>query len=164
MATISPELSTRPAHSYILLESAPGYDRGQLLELVKAGEHSRAKGEYSPHSHGVSPRGHNNILLSSDVAPLTEAQCYILDAIYLAGDRYTVYSTPGRLTWGVGLKVGDTVLARLPRLLGREKEPDIYSTAIIRWCGDIQMGIFGSTRLFGVEIVVCTFVSIPYSL
>ena len=70
---------------------------------------------------------------------------------------YTVYSTPGLLTWGVGLKVGDTVLARLPDKSGRGHsagaQQDQYATAIIRWIGR-------PTRLskcqFGVEIVVST--------
>ena len=60
----------------------------------------------------------------------------ILDAIPNRAARYAVYST---LEWGVGLKVGDTVLARLPDSNGGKEE---YTTAIIRWIGVCHI-VFG---------------------
>jgi hypothetical protein len=90
----------------------------------------------------------------SDLAPLTEDECRILDAIPTSDVRYAVYSTPGKLEWGVGLKVGDTVLAQLPDRSGRGSSgggQEEYSTAIIRWIGVVDHD--GSHR-FGVEIKV----------
>ena len=115
-----------------------------------------SSGRYQYHSHRTisllllySPR-----LSAQDVSPLTEEECVILGGI---GDRatcYTVYSTPGLLTWGVGLKVGDTVLARLPNKSGRGHsagaQQDQYATAIIRWTGWVPD--YG--HRFGVEITV----------
>jgi hypothetical protein len=89
----------------------------------------------------------------SDLAPLTEDECRILDAIPTSDDRYTVYSTPGKLEWGVGLKVGDTVLAQLPDRSGRGSSgggQEEYSTAIIRWIGVVSDG----WHHYGVEIKV----------
>ncbi len=56
---------------------------------------------------------------SAEVAILTEEECLILDAVDSDADQYAMYSAPGKLAWGVGLKVGDTVLARLPPKGGR---------------------------------------------
>ena len=68
-----------------------------------------------------------------------------MDAIEEDADRYAVYSSRGKLVWGMGLEVGDTVLARLP---GEEK----YTSAIIRVIGvDDECG---QRKLFGVEITV----------
>ena len=89
----------------------------------------------------------------TDLAPLTDEQCLILDTIGSPAARYAVYSTPGKLEWGVGLKVGDTVLARLPDRSGRGSSlgwQEEYTTATIRWTnrdGD-------SRHSFGVEITV----------
>ena len=90
-------------------------------------------------------------------APLSRSECVLLDAIAPGfrddESRYTVYSTPGKLAWGVGLKVGDTVLARLPDdddggMAGHNE----YTTAVIRAVGvDEQLG---RRTLFGVEIMV----------
>jgi hypothetical protein len=74
-------------------------------------------------------------------------------------DRYAVYSTLGKLEWGVGLKVGDAVLAQLP---GRNecgssgRKHKEYSTAIIRWIGVVTDGRYH----YGVEIQVSVCVGI----
>jgi hypothetical protein len=93
------------------------------------------------------------------LAPLTEDECRILDAIFFSDDRYAVYSTPGKLEWGVGLKVGETVLAQLPGgnecgSFGRKHKE--YSTAIIRWIGVVTDGRYH----YGVEIQVSVCVGI----
>ena len=151
--------SSGSPHSYILLrDKSDEYPRGTLLEL-------NHDGSYEWHSH------HRYILLEpircdgpSDVAPLSEVECRFLDSIYSAADRYDVYSTPGKLEWGRGLKVGDTVLARLPELSGRGSshggQQHQYTTAIIRWCGRVEY-IFGKPYVFGVEILVSSYVYIP---
>ena len=140
---------TPEPHSYILLKTTPPCRSGELLELRGDGYHL--------HTHSVEfPLGpcHPS---SDEVAPLTEEECVLLDGIRDCADRYTVYSTPGRLAWGVELKVGDTVLARLPYRSGRgssaDGEQNQYTTAIIRWAGrpDLSTG-----HKFGVEITVST--------
>ena len=109
------------------------------MKLGSDGRH-----EYHGHSdfiiHAIIQRPIR--IADSDLAPLDEEQCVILDAINLIDVRYTVYRTPGLLEWGVGLKVGDIVLAQLP---GGQ-----YTTAIIRWIG---MDRWNGHR-FGVEIMV----------
>ena len=133
--------STLPRpHSYLVLEDLPGeYRRGALVEWSGGG--------YGSHSHWAL-KGHEEAYYSasirdSDLAPLTEEECVILGAISIYASRYAVYSTPGKLEWGVGLKVGDTVLVRL-------LDSEVYVTAIIRWIGEDEYG----DHLFGVEIEV----------
>ena len=132
------------AHSYILLKDKDNScHRGRLLKL-------RSDGSYSHHRHSrlALPLG---IRCSADeVAALSEEECVLLDGIDSEADRYTVYSTPGKLKWGCGLKVGDTVLAQLPRRSGRGTSSRQYITSIIRWCGQTQYGC----HIYGVEITV----------
>ena len=107
-----------------------------------------SKDGYESHTHSLrSFPQRNRTVGDSDLAPLTEEECVILDAIPNEATRFAVYSTPGKLEWGVGLKVGDTVLARLPDSHGGKEE---YTTAIIRWIGDPEYG----HKQFGVEIKV----------
>ena len=143
-------------HSYILLrDKSDGCRRGKLLG-----------GSYERHTHHRTTYSLQPIRYDgpSDVAPLSEVECYLLVSIYSAADRYDVYSTPGKLEWGRSLKVGDTVLARLPKLSGRGSshggQQHQYTTAIIRWCGRVEY-IFGERYVFGVEILVSSYVYIP---
>ncbi len=140
--------SAPPAHSYILLkDKGVGCLRGKLVEL-------KQDGRYSAHSHWLLLHHISISLRSAEVAPLSKNECHILDAIPYDDVRYTVYSTPGKLAWGVGLKVGDTVLARLPpkSLFGGGVEQDLYTAAIIRWYGNVMK--HGQCYQFGVEITV----------
>ena len=132
--------SSGHSHSYVVLkDQRGGYRRGALVEWSEDG--------YKHHTHFVlTPLPRNRTVGDSDVAPLTEEECLILDGILHPGICFAVYSTPGKLEWGVGLKVGDTVLARLPDSNGGKEE---YTTAIIRWIGDP-----GNAHQFGVEIKV----------
>ena len=112
---LSLEAIEQPPHSYLALQDVSPYPRGALLEFVFNGNYRG----HSHKSHDVYMLQNMSDLVSSDnVAPLTEEECLILDAIGPGikddADRYTVYSTPGKLAWGVGLKVGDIVLAQLP--------------------------------------------------
>ena len=131
------------SHSYLVLrDQREGYRRGDLVEWSEGG--------YVYHSHDIIQPGRHIKTLTvrdSDLAPLTEEECVILDAIPDIAAHFAVYSTPGKLEWGVGLKVGDTVLARLPDSNGGKEE---YTTASIRWIGETYMG----EHRFGVEIKV----------
>ena len=117
----------------------------------------RSDGTYTGHSHCRSSFEYSISASSDDVAALTEEEYHILDAIHSHFDRYTVYSTPGKLAWGVGLKVGDTVLARLP-LKGERGfgggQQDLYTAAIIRWYSDVKLEYVTKKYMFGVEITV----------
>ena len=132
--------SIRYQHSYIVLKD----QHGALAELL-------SDGSYQEHTHN-SLRRHDplEILIpDSDLAPLDIKQCFILDAVSI-DVRYTVYSTPGLLEWGVGLKVGDTVLAQLPGKRKRGSKGGVqYTIAIIWWAGIAWDG-----HRFGVEITV----------
>ena len=141
MASISTQ------HSYIVLrDQKKKFKRGALVKLG-------SDGRYHYHTHcmvHVDRRNYTRIT-DSDLAPLDEEQCVILDGIKPIDVRYTVYSTPGLLEWGVGLKVGDTVLAQLPNRSGRGSSGgDKYTTAIIRWIGVDEW----DGHRFGVEITV----------
>ena len=140
MASISTQ------HSYIVLrDQKKSFRRGELVELGSDGRHNF-------HSHTSFKIICNVVcptrIADSDLAPLDEEQCVILDGIDSDDVRYIAYSTPGLLGWGVGLKVGDTVLAQLPNRSGRGSSGgDHYTTAIIRWIGVDR-------HRFGVEITV----------
>ena len=143
MASISTQ------HSYIVLRLQEGsFRRGELVELECDGRHNS-------HTHGRLLRRHPIIRIAdSDLAPLDEEQCVILDSIDSDDVRYTVYSTPGLLEWGVGLKVGDTVLAKLTNKNGDGSSGgDQYTTAITRWIG-IMDRLIMSGQHYGVEITV----------
>ena len=103
--------------------------------------------KYYSHAHDKN-QSTGEIVSPGKLAPLTECECLVLDDIKSDADRYTVYSTPGRLAWGVGLKVGEAVLAQLPNKSGHSEIQ--FSTAIIR-----SIGVDDKSKLFGVEIVVC---------
>ena len=143
MASISTQ------HSYIVLrhqKNAAWCRRGILVEL-------RSDGRHHIHSHVIKQQLCTTKIADSDLAPLDEEQCVILDGIGPDNVRYTVHSTPGLLEWGVGLKVGDTVLAQLPNRSGcGSSGGDQYTTAIIRWIGIIDTWMGGHN--FGVEITV----------
>ena len=139
MASISTQ------NSYIVLRHQEQWcRRGALVKL-------RSDGRHYLHSHRLPFQKPPTRIADSDLAPLDEEQCVILNCINSDDVRYTVYSTPGLLEWGVGLKVGDTVLAQLPDRSGRGTSGgDQYTTAIIRWIG---VNAWHEHR-FGVEITV----------
>ena len=142
-------------HSYLVLrdQAGEGFPQGLLVAL---------KGnKFGFHSHFlVAPSG-SGFIPADDLAGLTEEECVLLDAVgHDYTTRYAVYSTPGKLQWGVGLQVWDIVLARLPEETRRKERGsgrgstqgggEEYATAIIRWKGMTKYG----KHCFGVEIMV----------
>ena len=73
---------------------------GTLLRL-KEGE------KYEEHSHSTILQAKPVGISSKKVAPLTEKECLLLDAIASPEVRYNVHTSPGLLEWAVGLKEGD---------------------------------------------------------
>ena len=139
MASISTQ------HSYIVLRhQRESFRHGALVQLESDGRHHS-------HSHRLRLLIFPTRISDSDLAPLDEEQCVILDGIDSDDVCYTVYSIPGLLEWGVGLKVGNIVLAQLPNRSGRGSSGgDQYTTAIIRWIGVSEY----DGHRFGVEITV----------
>ena len=144
-------------HSYIVLRNQQNSDtdfcRGALVELRDGSHHC--------HTHGPYQNLRYTEIADSDLGPLNEEQCVILENIFQLDVRYTVYSIPGLLEWGVGLKVGDIVLAQLPdRSSGRGSSPGgmQYTTAIIRWIG--MPGSLHGLHRFGVEIMVSVWLAL----
>ena len=134
-------MASRSPHSYLVLrDHGEDFPQGALVTLE--GNECRL------HTHNtLVPLSCRGIVPDGDLAGLTEEECVLLDAFGTDdAARYAVYSTPGKLKWGAGLQVGDTVLARLPAPQGEEEEE--YVTAIIRWKGMTGSGI----HHFGVEI------------
>ena len=141
-------------HSYLILrDHGKLFPRGSLVTLEG--------NEYRLHTHSLLPLLKSIPIPAGDLAVLTEEECVLLDAVDAdEAARYAVYSTPGKLQWGVGLQVGDTVLARLPeerrkgeRESGRGSTQgggEEYATAIIRWKGKTEC----DGHCFGVEIKV----------
>ena len=146
-------MQTSGPHSYILLKNTPPYSRGELLQLGEYGYDAHDHVRFISTSLSMTRPG------ADKIAPLTEEKCVLLDGIRNCADRYTVYSTPGRLAWGLGLKVGDYVLARLPDRFSSSAggQQNQYTTAIIKWAGQPRDYTGRYTRhMFGVEITVST--------
>ncbi len=144
-------------HSYILLrEISEEFPRGTLLQLKEDGSYEEHS--HTAHIYHVNQPETIRCDNDGDVAPLSGVECCLLDGISSEDDRYDIYSTPGKLEWGRSLKVGDTVLARLPglRRCGSSDggQQHHYTTAIIRWCGRMR----GEGYKFGVEIVVSSYI------
>ena len=97
--------------SYLLLKDKHRlYPRGSIIKL-------KGKGIYESSSHFFPPLFVPNCsLCQDDVAPLSREEGHLLGAILSPATRYTEYSTPGKLAWGVRLKIGDSVLARMGHL------------------------------------------------
>jgi hypothetical protein len=133
-------------HSYIVIKNQAELLRGSLVKLER-GEY------YNTHSHVMVCRHRNRVSISSsDLAPLTEIECVILDAVASDSRRYALYSTPGKLKWAAGLRVGDTLLAELPDKSSPGDGQEEYTTAILKWAGIIDGG--WTVHHFGVEITV----------
>ncbi len=143
-------MDSSPHYSILLRDISEHYPRGTLLQLNK-------DGSYVGHSHHRILTMPHIRCGGNEVAPLNEVECDLLSGIILAADRYEVYNIPGKLVWGGNIKVGDTVLARLPCLSGHSssdsEQQHQYTTAIIRWCDKIKYEM-GYRYMIGVEITV----------
>ena len=138
-----------PSHSYLVLKNKLVYPQGSLVELKND--------SYYGHSHLWYTSLTAAFFSPDELAPLTEEECGLLDAIgdegYAEAHRYAIYSTPGKLAWGTRLKVGDNVLATLPKSISSGGESQESVAAIIRSITPV-LDPCGTRRLFGVEIMV----------
>ena len=115
------------------------------------------------HRNSHTYQGHSHLwytmlepIFTESLAPLTKSECKLLDAVAPGftddADRHTIYSTPGKLAWGVGLKVGDSVLAQLPKCDPTSAQTT-YAKAVIKRIG-VEEQQSMKRHLFGVELVV----------
>jgi hypothetical protein len=119
------------------------FERGTLVQSLGS--------RYERHRHDEVPVQDvcPTSIPDSEVASLSFKECAVLDVITSSAARYAVYSTPGKLDWGVGLKV-DTVLARLPCRSGCDHDSSCdgkqeeYCTAVIRWIGKLNKHHYGA--------------------
>ena len=91
-----------------------------------------------------------NILLYSgeeNVSPLGEDDFKLLEAIASTYDRYAVFSSLNKLSWGANLRRGSRVYVKMHI----PPNNHISAEAIVRYRGDVE-GLPG--RNFGVEITV----------
>ena len=129
------------AHSFLLLKDKPP---GSLVV-----------GSYCGHTHLWYARLESVDLSANEVVPLTEDECVLLDAIgnrtdAEVGDCYTVYNTPGKLAWGVGLmKSLQGYLVPGCQATGHRN----HCLAVVRSVIPVQ-DPYGERRLFGVQIKV----------
>ena len=141
--------SIPPSHSYLVLKENPVYPQGSLVELKN--------NLYYGHSHLWYTSLTAAFFSPDELAPLTEEECGLLDAIgddgYAEAHRYAIYSTSGKLAWGVGLKVGDSILAKLPKRILSGGGSQECVAAILRSITPV-LDPYGTRRLFGVEIMV----------
>lgn len=87
--------------------------------------------KYEEHSHATILPVKTVGIRSKKVASLSEKECFLLDAVASPEIRFNVYSSPGLLEWGVGLKVGRTVLARLFKYSGSKWGPFQWKCTVI---------------------------------
>ena len=83
-----------------------------------------------------------------DVAPLSDKEFLLLEAIQSLSARYEVFIVGNKLEWGCGLKPGDTVYVSIP---GPTVTPNQRAAATIRYVGGLPPE---PGSMFGIEITV----------
>ena len=97
---------------------------------------------------------------SNEVVPVSYEQYGLLKAIDSPAECYSTYFTPGKLAWGLALKMGDSVHVRLPDKKKRcgsmttlHRNRPQYCAAVVRWIGEVCEP-YRDIHRFGVEITV----------
>lgn len=83
-----------------------------------------------------------------DIAPLSDKEFLILEAIPSQLTRYEVFLSGHKLEWGCGLKRGDTVYVSIP---GPTVIANPRAAAVIRYVGGLPPD---PGLMFGIEITV----------
>ena len=139
---------------YILLEEVPGVSRGprgeeQVVVVKGTLLHRLETCNYQvcalydlASRHSITLRIRED---AGDVLNLSKDEAQLLSAIPVPTDRYTVYTTPGKIGWGLGLKNDDTVYIHLR---------DVHCVAAtVQYKGHLE-GYGHDKIMFGVEIKV----------
>jgi len=84
----------------------------------------------------------------NDIAPLSDKEFLLLQAVQSQGARYEVFIAGNKLEWGCGLKRGDPVYVSVP---GLTVIPNKRAAAAIRYVGGLPPD---SGLMFGIEITV----------
>lgn len=140
---------------YILLTELPGVTRGpgggerHVVVLPGTLMHRLESSNYQVCSLYDLVSNHSTTLKvredMGDVLSLSKYEAQLLSAIPSPVDRFTVYTTPGKLDWGASLKIGDIVYTHLR---------DIHCVAVaVRYQGPLE-GYGPDKIMFGVEIQV----------
>ena len=123
--------------------------RGELVEPIPGDE-------LTPRSEGQKPYNYHwkkdqAVLLycdDYDIAPLSDKEFLLLEAIQTSAARYEVFISGEKLDWGCNLKPGDTVYVCIP---GLTVFPSQRAAAVIRYVGGLPPV---SGLMFGIEIMV----------
>ena len=123
--------------------------RGELVEPIPGDE-------LTPRSEGQKPYNYHwkkdpAVLLycnEYDVAPLSDKEFILLEAIQTPAARYEMFISGEKLDWGCNLKPGDTVYVSIPSLAVFSSQ---RAAAVIRYVGGLppEPGL-----MFGIEIMV----------
>ena len=143
----------RKPFCYMLLKKDSIYTRGTLLVRDEESAENYRKLNNARHTAVVSFK-------SNEIMPVSREEYELLGSIDSPDECYSTYFTPGKLAWGLALKVGDCVHVRLP---DRKKRSDSntslhlnfprYCAAVVRWIGEASEP-YRDIHRFGVEIMV----------
>ena len=123
--------------------------KGELLEKNHGDTRSEGHNFQKPLSYRLVKDPSVTVYCSAgDIAPLSDKEFLLLEAIQSLSARYEVFIVGNKLEWGCGLKPGDPVYVIVP---GRTVIPNRRTTAVIRYFGGLppEEGL-----MFGVEITV----------
>ena len=131
--------------------------RGELVEPIPGDE-------LAPRTEGQKPYNYHwkkdpAVLLychEEDIAPLSDKEFLLLEAIQTPAARYEVFISGEKLDWGCNLKPGDTVYVNIPSLTVLSS---CRAAAVIRYVGGLppKPGLPPQPGLmFGIEIIVST--------
>ena len=84
----------------------------------------------------------------NDIAPLSDKEFLLLEAIQSVSARYEVFIVGNKVEWGCGLKPGDPVYVSIP---GATVTPNQRAAAVIRYIGGQPPD---PGLMFGIEITV----------
>lgn len=130
--------------------------RGELVEPIP-GDELAPRTEGPPYNYRW--KKDPEVLLCCheyDIAPLSDKEFLLLEAIQIAAARYEVFISGLKLDWGCNLKPGDTVYVNIPSLTVLSNQ---RAAAVVRYVGGLppKPGLPPQPGLmFGIEIIVST--------
>lgn len=126
--------------------------KGELLELIPGDAlvpRNEGQNFQKPYNYRLVKDPSVALYCSEyDVAPLSEKEFLLLEAVQSQSARYEVFIAGNKLEWGCGLKPGDPVYVSVP---GPTVIPNCHAAAVVRSVGGLlpDQGL-----IFGIEIMV----------